>query len=51
MTKKEKMNQIREAEKIAAIPKPNPEYKKGKRSHTEVFNGIVRNKYLNEWLD
>ena len=51
MTKKEKMQAIRQAAKAAAIPMLNPEYKKGRRSNSEIYNGIVRNKYVNEWAD
>ncbi len=51
MTKKEKMRLIRQAEKAAAIPVINPEYKKGRRSNSEIYNGIIRNKYINEWVD
>ena len=51
MTKKEKMRLIRLAEKAAAIPVLNPNYKKGKQSHRDIYLGFVNNKYINEWAD
>jgi hypothetical protein len=51
MTKKEKMKQIRQAEKLAALPKLNPDFKPGRRSYSEIYQGIIRNKYVNEWAD
>jgi hypothetical protein len=51
MTKKEKMKLIRQAEKLAAIPKLNPEYKPGRLTHFEMYHGIKRSKYINEWAD
>lgn len=48
MTKKEKMKQIKEAQKrfveTEEASRPlNPNYKKGRRSHSEIFAGITRN--------
>lgn len=51
MTKKEKIKLIRQAEKLAAIPKLNPDFKPGRRSYSEIYQGIIRNKYANEWAD
>lgn len=51
MTKKEKMQLIRQAEKLSHTPVLNPNYKKGRRSNAEIYNGVVRNKYINEWID
>ncbi len=51
MTKKEKMRLIKQAEKVAAEPKLNPEYKRGKLSHSEIYRGVKREKYINEWAD
>lgn len=48
MTKKEKLRQIKEAQKRFAeaeeASRPlNPNYKKGRRSHSEIFAGVTRN--------
>ena len=47
ITKKEKMKQIKEAQKqfieAEELARPlNPNYKKGKRSASEIFAGITR---------
>ena len=41
MTIKEEMRLIRQAEKAAAIPVINHEYKKGRRSNAEIYNGKI----------
>ena len=51
VTKRELIKQIKDAEKKANEPKLNPEYKRGRRTHAEMYQGVKRNKYLNEWLD
>jgi hypothetical protein len=48
MTKKEKMKQIKEAQKLAiaadeAARPLNPNYKKGRRTNSDIFNGVTRN--------
>ena len=47
ITKKEKMKQIKEAQKLAiaideATRPLNPNYKKGRRSASEIFAGVTR---------
>ena len=48
ITKKEKMKQIKEAQKLAiaadeAARPLNPNHKKGRRSNSEIFAGVTRN--------
>ena len=48
MTKKEKMKQIKESQKLAiaadeAARPLNPNYKKGRRTNSDIFNGVTRN--------
>lgn len=47
-TKKEKLKQIKEAQKrfieLEDAARPlNPNYKKGRRSHSDIFAGVTRN--------
>lgn len=47
MSKREKLKEIRQAQKLAIEPKKlNPNYKPGRRTMSEIFAGVNRSKYL-----